>query len=969
MNDFVETLWTQFGIETEEHLEQIEQLLMAAETGPLGAEGIARLFRSFHSLKGLAMAMDLRAMEAVAHRSEDLLGLVREGSVVLHARHAGLLLEAADALKALRAKAVAQRADDRLPDNLVARLAAACGGEDEPPENRQEPAASAGALHEDPEMLGYFLELLDEQLPALGQGMDRLFSGGIETSEDLSELRRNLSATLDTLAFASDTMGFPRLAETSQALRSHLPETLPDSAGTLDPVLALLHELFDLIRHLESEAGREAGSAALAAALDAATRASAEQLFVPLAEDLAALRERPAETVRLGSAARRLAALLAALRPLRPPVSCDGLYLLLDVCHRALQGHLTLTGETAALGLEIVQAARDGHRASLEGSPLIPAQDAPRETPEQRLRDCLQGRRDGTAEDFGRYLAESGIAPELAAILTPEQIGEIRAARERGEYLYEMQVYMETSPEITAEFLNYASENLKIVTNRSSFAGETIRYEMLLVTPLPRETLEAELRRIDPSGQLIRLGTFSPAPETRPSPGETFDPGPAKNAGPAMLRVPGESLDRFMNRLGDIALMHSRFHHHLHDPRVKEALLTLKRLADDGTRGGSPLAALCEVLDEQQRWLAEIDDAFQGALNRLQDEVMALRVVPIETVFRRFPRLVRDLAQSLGKRVRLELSGQEVKIDKAMVEVLADPLMHMVRNSLDHGIEPPEERRALNKPEEAVVRLRASQQVNRVVVQVSDDGRGIDPEKILARATALGLVEAGEGRGLSPDDIYRFLFLPGFSTARQVTETSGRGVGLDVVRENIARLGGSIQIHSEPGRGTTFTLEAPSSAAVQQVLMVRAGGQELALPSRYVAEIAEFEDGDCQWLNGRTAILRHGAALGLAPLGAILGFGAPDAAARPARERIAVILANGQRRLALEIEQFIGHRDLYVKDIHPRLAAIPGVGGAAIQGNGRVVLILDSEDLFRLAEQLEPQDPTPKVQGEARAGQ
>ena len=327
---------------------------------------------------------------------------------------------------------------------------------------------------------------------------------------------------------------------------------------------------------------------------------------------------------------------------------------------------------------------------------------------------------------------------------------------------------------------------------------------------------------------------------------------------------------------------------------------------------------------------------------------MALRVVPMETVFKRFPRLVRDLAQSQGKRIRLDQTGQEVKIDKAMVEVLSDPLMHMVRNSADHGIESPEERRATGKSEEAQILINALQQGSRVIVQVSDDGRGIDTEKVRKKAVDRGLVKEADSLHLSQEEIFNFLFLPGFSTAEKVTETSGRGVGMDVVRNNVMRLGGKIHIKSELGKGSMFTLEMPLSAAVQEVMLVSVAGQTLALPGRYVAEVVEIENGSVQSVKGRQAVLLRGAFLPLVYMGDLLGF--DRVATDKARYRAAVVVSNGQQMVGIEVDQMIGRRELFVKDIHPRLAALPGVGGASIMGDGKVVLILDGESLLRLAQ-------------------
>jgi len=312
--------------------------------------------------------------------------------------------------------------------------------------------------------------------------------------------------------------------------------------------------------------------------------------------------------------------------------------------------------------------------------------------------------------------------------------------------------------------------------------------------------------------------------------------------------------------------------------------------------------------------------------------------------------MVRDLALAQGKQIRLELLGQEVKIDKAMVESLADPLLHMVRNSADHGVEKPEDRRHAGKPEEAVIRIQAEQQGSRIIIRVSDDGKGIDPERVRCKAVERGLVKEEDSLQLSKEDILSYIFRPAFSTADVVTETSGRGVGMDVVRTSVMRLGGTIHLDSEVGRGTTFTMQMPLSAAVQEVLLVNTAHQTLAIPGRYVAELVEVSPDEYQTVKGRTAILLRGNFLPIVRLEEVLGY-APAEQAQI--HRYVVVLSDGQRTLGVSVHEFVGRQELFTKDIHPRLAALPGVGGASILGDGRVVLILDAAALYRLAENMQ----------------
>jgi chemotaxis protein histidine kinase CheA len=425
----------------------------------------------------------------------------------------------------------------------------------------------------------------------------------------------------------------------------------------------------------------------------------------------------------------------------------------------------------------------------------------------------------------------------------------------------------------------------------------------------------------------------------------------AANASSNVIRVPGEMLDQFMNQIGEMVLVRGQLSHIIGDQRAREGLHRLRQEGHqkDPQSQLADLQQVAENLDDQLRRLQETDALIQGALSRLQDSVMGLRVVPVELVFKRFPRMVRDLALAQGKQIRLELIGQEVKIDKAMVESLADPLLHMVRNSADHGVEKPEERREAGKPDEAVIRIQAEQQGSRIMIRVIDDGKGIDPERVRRKAVDRGLVKEEDSLQMSKEDILGFIFRPAFSTADVVTETSGRGVGMDVVRTSVMRLGGTIHLDSEVGKGTTFTMQMPLSAAVQEVLLVNTANQTMAIPGRYVAELVEVSPDEYQTVKGRTAILLRGNFLPIVRLEEVLGY--PPAEKQS--HRYVVVLSDGQRTLGVSVQEFVGRQELFTKDIHPRLAALPGVGGASILGDGRVVLILDAAALYRLAENLQ----------------
>jgi two-component system chemotaxis sensor kinase CheA len=326
-----------------------------------------------------------------------------------------------------------------------------------------------------------------------------------------------------------------------------------------------------------------------------------------------------------------------------------------------------------------------------------------------------------------------------------------------------------------------------------------------------------------------------------------------------------------------------------------------------------------------------------------------LRVVPVDIVFNRLPRVVRDLAQRQGKSVQRTIECREVRIDKSMVEALADPLIHMVRNAVDHGIEPPEERRAAGKPERAQLRLRATQRGAEIDIEIADDGRGLDADAIRTNAVARGLVSAAQAAALGDQEAFQFIFAPGLSTAAAVTETSGRGVGMDVVLTTVRRFNGDIAIRSERGYGTTFTLTLPVSAALQTALIVRVSGQSLAIPERHVVAVAEIAPAEIRLVGAQRSIIYREAVLPLYPLGAVLGLDGEPTPAAPAAVQPVVVTSNGRQMIGLEVDAIEYRQELFLKDLHPLLARFPVIGGASVLGDGRVVLVLEGEELIQLA--------------------
>jgi two-component system chemotaxis sensor kinase CheA len=326
----------------------------------------------------------------------------------------------------------------------------------------------------------------------------------------------------------------------------------------------------------------------------------------------------------------------------------------------------------------------------------------------------------------------------------------------------------------------------------------------------------------------------------------------------------------------------------------------------------------------------------------VQKTAMAMRMVPVGQLFQRTARLVRDLARKSGKRIDLVTEGEDTELDRNIVEELTDPLMHMVRNSIDHGVEPPAEREANGKPPAGTIRLKASHQGGHIIIEISDDGRGIDRDRVLAKARERGVV--GENETRSDSEIYSLIFEPGFSTATQVTDISGRGVGMDVVRRHIQKLRGRIETQSAPGKGTQFLLKLPLTLAIIDGLVVKTGNERYIVPLFVVSEMMR-PTAEMMWtVQGKDEMaLVRGKLLPVIRLYKRFGV---TPRSEDACQSLLVVTESAGRPFCLMVDELLGKQEVVIKSLGETMKQVPGIAGGAILGDGRVGLILDMEGIF-----------------------
>jgi len=384
----------------------------------------------------------------------------------------------------------------------------------------------------------------------------------------------------------------------------------------------------------------------------------------------------------------------------------------------------------------------------------------------------------------------------------------------------------------------------------------------------------------------------------------------------ASIRVSTGKIDKLIDLVGELVIAQSM---------AKEVV---------GNFSLSRLGQLQEAVADMDRHLRE-----------LQERVMGVRMLPIGHIFGRFPRLVRDLSIQLGKEVRLQLEGEETELDKNVVEHMADPLTHLIRNAIDHGIETAEERRRNGKPGEGSIRLSASHQAGSVIIEISDDGRGLDAESIRRKAVERGLVAPTDT--LSEAHLHSLIFAPGFSTAQQVSDLSGRGVGMDVVKRNVEMLNGSVSLETQPERGTTVRIKLPLTLAILDGLSLQVGSETYILPLASIIESIRPGRAQLSTMAGQgEVILVRGEALPLIRLHRL--FGVPTRVVDPCRG-LTVIVEHSGHRLALLVDELLGQQQVVIKSLEANYHKVEGVLGATILGNGRAALILDVAGLAQIA--------------------
>jgi len=538
----------------------------------------------------------------------------------------------------------------------------------------------------------------------------------------------------------------------------------------------------------------------------------------------------------------------------------------------------------------------------------------------------------------------------LSFSLTEAEGGKLNDARMMGHGIYQVDVKLEPGTLMKAVRAVMATQRLeamgtviKLLPSVEDLeVGDAEGFSLLVLCDEPVEEIQRELLEIselvevvihpytDTEG-VVNKPEISNKPlsnqeidvEVKAAVSVSTDPAPQAVAGESntqvhTIRVDTVRMDNLINLVGEMVITRTR---------LVQIGLDLKAQYSMDT--------MVNNLNDANLYLGRL-------MNDLQESVMRLRMVGIGTVFNRFPRLVRDLAKKTGKEIELVLKGEDTELDKTVVEVIGDPLMHLIRNSVDHGIESPEVRRASGKPELGTITLDAYHEGNHIAILISDDGAGLDLDKIRSIAVSKGLI--GEKEELSESDISNLIFLPGFSTAEKVTDISGRGVGMDVVKKALNNLGGIVDIMTRKGKGTTFTIRLPLTLAIIQALLVEVREEIYAVPLSSVLETLLVNRKDIKTVGRLPMVQLRGNTLPLISLQEKFDLPTPETISS---EVYVVVVGFGDKALGLIVDELRGQQEVVIKSLGDGLSNLPGIAGATILGDGKVTLILDIGSLIQ----------------------
>ncbi len=937
-----------FFIEAREHLESIEPNLLELEQNPSNLGLLTEIFRPMHSLKGASGFLGLNLINRLAHKAENILDELRNGSMSVTSEIMDLILAATDALRSMvdNLEESGSEGDVDIED-IVARIGVLLeGGDAATPATPEPPVESTAApVPEDsqpePEIVveqvrepvisqeenivskpkanpnfdatpyslttvgeGHLSDFLEEAHDIIENLNSSLLTlegedhDGGETVNDIFRYYHNLKGNSGIIGFRE----LNSLTHEAETLLNRVRKgEIAVSQGLIDLLLQVVDLIESLVNNVDSASGKVTPIDTFA--IESSLKAATTEGGVPSSGDAgkkAVEQEAPAEEPAEENAG------VADFDPEDVSIFVETVNQQLDNLHISFKE----LKEDASQS-EYVDGLFRSMKA-IQNSAGYMGFDELSTLAERTAGLVDQARKSGT--DFGIML---DLLEQEISILSDRVFKEIDqlgggdsegAKASAQEEKQEPKEAVEPQPVPAPEA---APEPVAVAASKQPAA--------------PKPPIAKAPAPVAPPVAKVAAKSSPPAKPVQDAPAIQT----VKQKISTTIRVEHQKLDHLMNLIGELIINRNRYS-------------MLAKALEGETED---VQVVAQQLTETTYAMARLSDD-------LQDTIMKVRMVPVQTVFSRFPRLVRDLSRKSGKQVDLIMEGEETELDKSVVEEIGDPLVHLVRNAVDHGLESEEERLAAGKPAKGHVWLRAYHKGNSVAIEVEDDGKGIDPEKMREVAVRKGVITAEEARNLDDREAIELIFAPGFSSAEKVTDISGRGVGMDVVKTNIKNLKGSVHTASEKGKGTKLTLTLPLTLAIIDALMVEIGSETYAIPLDAVSETTKIEIEKLSEVNNCKAVTLRGEVLGIVELSELLEL------PMNTEERDilpVVVIHDHDRRLGLVVDKLLERQEIVIKPLGQYLDEydLPGLSGATIMGDGSVVLILDPHEIYSLASSLE----------------
>ncbi len=974
--DFMDPeLFADFIIEAKEHLETIEPNLLELEKAPDNLSLLNEIFRPMHSLKGASGFLGLNRMNSLAHKAENILDELRKGSMAVNPEIMDVILSSTDALRQMIDSLEATNTEgdvDTAP--IIATLDALMAGQ--LPATKAPAAAKSAPAAPAPEPAPAAAPPSGEQTPVVE------LTPATAPAQSAPSPEPAPRQTGDTVSWIEGLNHLPAYALTAFGeghLRDFIEEAKDNISNLSDGLLELEKHpegqkdlVNDLFRYFHNLKGNSGIIGFLE--LNSLTH-EAETLLNAVRKDEFTVTPSLVDLLLL--VVDVLEALIFTIDPASGQVTPVDASELLDKLRQAVAGgpvempaSLLSAGvpseadDDAPSPADLAEAARV---APPEGAvPVVGIEQDDvqmfQNTVSQQMNtiaSALEGmRKDGNNREFPDAMYRSlttiqnccnFMGLEEIKVYAQRTAGIVDQGRSTDLDFSIMADLLEQECAIIKDMITPAIEGLMGAAQPAADPAAATPENAPETDPEPAwEAAAPEAETPPPAAQPApaqeTAAAPKPAPAAPPAPpaapaapatpvSSSAAPAQAKPAGKpdegsskasSTIRVDHEKLDHLMNLIGELIINRNRYS-------------MLARQLEENSN--IDIGLIAQNLSETTYAMARISDD-------LQDTIMKVRMVPVASVFSRFPRLVRDLSRKSGKDVDLIMEGEETELDKSVVEVIGDPLVHLIRNSVDHGIEPEDVRRERKKDPKGKVWLRAYYKGNSVAIEIEDDGKGIDPEKMREVAIRKGVITPEEAKNLDDREAMELIFAPGFSSAEVITDISGRGVGMDVVRTNIKNLKGSINISSEVGKGTKFTLSLPLTLAIIDALMVNVAEEMYAIPLDAVSETTKIEARRLTDVKGRKAVTLRGEVLGIVSLAELLGL-----PCRMAEQEMlsVVVIQDNERRLGLVVDRLLERQEVVIKPLGAYLGDLKGISGATIMGDGSVILILDPHEIYTLA--------------------